>query len=407
MQVRLSSCTLQGTNARILVSNDKWKGLHVPLSTLTIGHVTQHTTTGTDRSWLKPGLAWAAVIAVAIALGSYAKAPVFPGMGRTLPRVPAPPQDLSTLLYMLGVGSIVWYAVVVSLPLLVWLARRTDTDRYSRARIIVAAFAIFATLVAITIAVEYFITYGDSTHGPPFNAYLPIGLKQDLMPWIACAAIIAAIETRRRSVQARVERERLRAQIAEQRLIALTGQLHPHFLFNTLQGISTLIHRDADAADEMLSRLSDLLRDLLRHRDSALVTLGEEIRYIRTYLEISQVRFADRLRFSIDVDPGLEGAAVPLFILQPLVENALNHGIGGRAQGGSIAVRAKRSGTRLHLEVADDGVGIAIPNDGMGLSNTRERLRASFDDDQRLSIEPGDDGGTLARIDIPFHPVTR
>jgi LytS/YehU family sensor histidine kinase len=306
---------------------------------------------------------------------------------------------------MLGVGSIVWYAVVISLPLLVWVARRADTDRYSRARIIVAAFAMFAVLVAITIAAEYFITYGDTTRGPPFNAYLPIGLKQDLLPWIACAAIVAAIETRRRSVHARIERERLRAQIAEQRLIALTGQLHPHFLFNTLQGISTLIHRDADAADEMLSKLSDLLRDLLRHRDTALVTLGEEIRYIRTYLEISQIRFADRLRFSIDVASGLDGAAVPLFILQPLVENALNHGIGSRAQGGSISVRAIRSGDRLHLEVADDGVGIAAPNEGMGLSNTRERLRASFDDDQHLVIERSDKGGTVARIDIPFRPV--
>jgi LytS/YehU family sensor histidine kinase len=308
---------------------------------------------------------------------------------------------------MLGVGSIVWYAVVISLPLLVWLARKADTDRHSRARIILIALAIFTTLLALTIVVEYIVIYGDSSRGPPLNAYLAIGLKQDLLPWIACAAIVAAIETRRRSVQARVERERLRAQIAEQRLIALTGQLHPHFLFNTLQGISTLIHRDADAADEMLSKLSDLLRDLLRHRDNALVTLGEEIRYIRTYLEISQIRFADRLRFSIDVAAGLDGAAVPLFILQPLVENALNHGIGGRAQGGSINVRATRQGDRLHLEVADDGVGIAVPSDGMGLSNTRERLRASFDDDPQLSIQPGDSGGTVARIDIPFRSVSR
>lgn len=367
--------------------------------------MTQHTATGTDRSWLKPVLAWAAVIAVAIALGSYAKAPVFPGMGRLLPRIPAPPQDLSALLYLLGVGSIVWYAVVMSLPLLAWLARKADTDRYSRAQIIVVAVLIFAALLAITIAVEYFVTYSDAALRPPFNAFLTIGLKQDLLPWVACAAIVAAIETSRRSVQARVERERLRAQIAEQRLIALTGQLHPHFLFNTLQGISTLIHRDADAADEMLSKLSDLLRDLLRHRDNALVTLGEEIRYIRTYLELSQIRFADRLRFSIDVAPGLEVTAVPLFILQPLVENALNHGIGGRAQGGSISVRANKSGDRLHLEVSDDGVGIASSSDGMGLSNTRERLRASFDYDQHLSIEPGNNGGTVARIDIPFRPT--
>jgi LytS/YehU family sensor histidine kinase len=216
---------------------------------------------------------------------------------------------------------------------------------------------------------------------------------------------VTAFEARRRANQARLDRERLRAKVAEQRVIALTGQLHPHFLFNTLQGISTLIHRDPEAADEMLAKLSDLLRDLLRHRDHVLVPLGDELRYARTYLEISHLRFGDRLQFRIESAPAIERASVPLFILQPLVENALAHGIGGRTRGGSVVVKAARDGDRLRLEVADDGAGLSTSvtrRDGIGLSNTRERLRASFGDDQRFTLDGAPDGGAVARIEIPF-----
>jgi LytS/YehU family sensor histidine kinase len=181
--------------------------------------------------------------------------------------------------------------------------------------------------------------------------------------------------------------------------------VHPHFLFNTLQSISTLIHRDADAADEMLAKLSDLLRDLLRHRDSVLVPLGDEIRYAQTYLEIAKLRFGDRLVFSVDVPPQLFELEVPLFILQPLVENALAHGVGGRMRGGRVALRAWRRDGIMTLEVADDGAGLsAAAKDGVGLSNTRERLRASFGDEQRLSIESPAEGGVVARIEIPARP---
>jgi len=213
---------------------------------------------------------------------------------------------------------------------------------------------------------------------------------------------VAAYELRRRSNKARLERERLRAQIAEHRLVALTSQLHPHFLFNTLQGISTLIHRDPDAADEMLSKLSDLLRDLLRHRDTALISLDDELKFIRTYLEISKFRFADRLSFSIDSDRSVKDAKVPLFILQPLVENALTHGIGTRATGGTISVRAHLAGGRVRLEVEDNGSGLdSTSKDGVGLTNTRDRLRTLFGDDQTLIVRPGTTGGVIASIDMP------
>ena len=360
-------------------------------------------------SWLRPALFWLAVVVIAILIGRYATPPQInrpPGaMPRMLPRLPGPAPNFRTLLYLLGVGSVVWYAAAVALPLLVLGARRIDLGRPGRVRAIGIAAAVVAALIAITSIIEYVAIYRGAPVRPGFAAYLPQALRQNVLPWVALAGIVAAAEAGRRTVYSTIDRERLRAQVAEQRLIALTGQLHPHFLFNTLQGISTLIHRDPEAADEMLAKLSDLLRDLLRHRDHVLVPLADELRYARTYLEIAQLRFADRLQFQIDVVADADRASVPLFILQPLVENALAHGIGGRTQGGCVRVTARREGDRLRLEVADDGAGLTTSTTlrfGLGLSNTRERLRAAFGDDQGLSLGRADAGGAVARIDVPF-----
>ena len=330
-----------------------------------------------------------------------------------LPRLPGPAPDFPTLLSLLGVGSIVWYACAIALPVLVLAARRLDVEQVGRWRSLAIAMLVVIALIVLTSVIQYVVAYGDAPMRPGVGAYVPQALRQNVLPWIALAGIVMAVEARRRAVHARVERERLRAKVAEQRLIALTGQLHPHFLFNTLQGISTLIHRDPEAADDMLAKLSDLLRDLLRHRDHVLVPLADELRYTRTYLEIARLRFADRLQFRIDAAPALEGASVPLFILQPLVENALAHGIGGRTGGGAVVVSARRHGDRLQLEVSDDGAGLttsATRHEGIGLGNTRERLRASFGDDHEFDLVSGERGGAVARIDLPFRihePVAR
>jgi signal transduction histidine kinase len=352
---------------------------------------------------------WIGVAAVAVGLGLSATPPTFglpPGaMRRAIPRLPGPAPDFRTLLYQLGIGSIVWYAAAIALPVLVLGARRVDIERLGRARTIVLTTLVLGALIAITSAIEYVVTYHAAPARPGFAAYIPQALRQNVLPWVALFGLVTTFEARRRANQGQLDRERLRAKVAEQRLIALTGQLHPHFLFNTLQGISTLIHRDPEAADEMLAKLSDLLRDLLRHRDHVLVPLGDELRYARTYLEISRLRFGNRLQFRVEAAPAIERASVPLFILQPLVENALSHGIGGRAHGGCVMVKAVRDGERLHLEVADDGAGLTTSvthHEGIGLSNTRERLRASFGDDQQFSLDSAPNAGAIARIDIPF-----
>ena len=370
----------------------------------------QHSRVTTDRPnrprWFVPLSLWGAFIAVAVGVGIYADAPGPPpgAGGRMLRRVPPPPRDLPALLDAFGVGSTTWYLAVVGFPFLLWGARHVQVAHERRRRAVLLAFALMVSLIVASAVIGYFVMYGGAPLRPTLTQYLPVGLRDNVLPWLALAGIVTAIEARRRSVHAMVERERLRAQVAEQRLIALTGQLHPHFLFNTLQGISTLIHRDPEAADEMLAKLSDLLRDVLQHRDHVLVPIEDEMRFVRTYLEIAQLRFADRLTFTVDVAPDVAQASVPLFILQPLVENALSHGIGGQARGGCIRVGARRVNDRLVLDVADDGAG--MPNggavrEGIGLSNTRERLRASFGEDQRLTLEGRPGYGAVARIDIP------
>jgi len=363
---------------------------------------TSHPTT--RRPWVFPVAGWAAFVLAAIAAGMYAESPMreIIGAGRVAPRLPAPATDVSALLYQLGVGSVTWFAAAVALPFLAWVARRIDLDR-QRNRAIAIVVMLLVALVLASGTAEYLLTFPSGMR-PPVIAYVPMVMRLHFLPWAAVLGGVAVFEARRRARVAAIERERLRAEAAEQRLVALSSQLQPHFLFNTLQGISTLIHRDPQAADDMLTRLSDLLRDVLRNRDRTRVPLSDETRYARTYLEIAQIRFGPRLSFAIDVPDDLQRAPVPLFLLQPLIENALKHGAGAQIRGGHVAVRAVRHGDRLHLTVEDDGPGFAsAPIERVGLGNTRERLRAAFPDDHHISLGAPDSGaGAVVRIDIPW-----
>ena len=348
---------------------------------------------------------WSAFVLAAILIGLYAEAPSFPEArgGRVAPRLQSPAEEPSVLLYQFGVGTVTWFAVVVALPFLAWGARRIDAEG-NRGRLMLAVAVAFLALVTASATADYLITFPGDIGRPPVVAFLPLAMRQHFLPWAAVAGAVAIVEARRRARVGAMERERLRAEAAEQRLVALTGQLQPHFLFNTLQGISTLIHRDPNAADEMLTKLSDLLRDVLRDRERTRVPLADEIRYARTYLEITQIRFAERLSFDIDVPDELSRASVPLFILQPLIENALKHGVGALIRGGHIGIAARRQGERLHIEVNDDGPGFgkAPRAERVGLGNTRERLRAAFADDYQLLLDARPDGGAVVRIDVPF-----
>jgi signal transduction histidine kinase len=218
------------------------------------------------------------------------------------------------------------------------------------------------------------------------------------------AALTHLAEARRREMDA----ARLSAQLAEARLGALQMQLHPHFLFNTLNAI-TVLARDHDtvAVTRMLTLLSELLRDVLRTDTTHHVALEEELAFARRYLEIELVRFADRLRVQESVDDATRDLLVPVFLLQPLIENALRHGLAPRAAGGTVEIGARLAGEDdLELWVRDDGVGLpprwaGADDYGIGLSNTAARLRELHGDEGVLSVRRLPEGGTLATVRIP------
>lgn len=207
--------------------------------------------------------------------------------------------------------------------------------------------------------------------------------------------------------QARREEEhqagRLAGQLAEARLALLQRQLHPHFLFNALQAISTLLHRDPTAADAVLVRLSTLLRAMLETASGQTLSLRTELDLTRKYLEIEQVRFADRLRVAWAVDASLLDHQVPSLIVLPLVENAIRHGLSTKVGPGCLRIAAAREGAALVLTVADDGLGTTLPlHLGVGIGNTQERLEAMYGDQASLDVETQPGAGFCARIQLPI-----
>ena len=200
----------------------------------------------------------------------------------------------------------------------------------------------------------------------------------------------------------------LRAQLAQAQLQSLKMQMNPHFLFNTLNSISTLLRVDLDAAEHTLELLAVLLRRSLDATDVQEVSLREELAFIHDYLELEQIRFSNRLRLVWDIEPAAEDAWVPHLILQPLVENAIKHGFWPTAKPGLIRVSAQREGKELHLAVEDDGVGLHPLStkgtvEGVGLSNSRARLRQLYGNASSLHLMANTPKGVRAVVVLPFH----
>jgi LytS/YehU family sensor histidine kinase len=211
-----------------------------------------------------------------------------------------------------------------------------------------------------------------------------------------------------REAQARAVKEaQLETRLVEARLRTLEAELHPHFLFNTLHAISSLVHTNPDAADRMISRLSDLLRITFDRSGSPGVSLQEELEFLQKYLEIEQTRFHDRLTVRFDIDPDTLDAEVPRLILQPLVENAIKHGVSPKPGDGLVEIRSQRHGDKLWVEVSDNGVGLSANgraklHSGVGLSNTRDRLDVLYGPAHSIEFSDGTTG-LAVRLEIPFH----
>jgi two-component sensor histidine kinase len=201
------------------------------------------------------------------------------------------------------------------------------------------------------------------------------------------------------------EREQLEARLARAQLQSLRLQLHPHFLFNTLNTVNALIGTDRRAAERVISGLSELLRMSLSSASEQEVSLAKELELLAHYIEIQQIRFQDRLTVNFKIDPDARYALVPNLMLQPLVENAIRHGIAPRAAPGHVTVTAAKKGTRLELSVVDDGVGEkphAEHRDGVGLGNTRARLLSLYGGDHRFEAGGIASGGFAVHVEIPY-----
>jgi signal transduction histidine kinase len=211
--------------------------------------------------------------------------------------------------------------------------------------------------------------------------------------------------------QLRAQRDAMRSvelqrQLAAAHLKALQMQLEPHFLFNTLNAITTLVElgRQSQAA-EMLGHLNTILKRTLERNAPEKVPLSQELEIVENYLAIEQVRFADRLRVDIKVDPGALHSLVPCFLLQPIVENAIRHGIAHCEDAGVVEATARRDGNRLHITVRDTGIGTKLPRtpgSGIGLTNTRERLAYFYPNAYELEAGPTNAGGFEVAIDLPY-----
>ena len=300
-------------------------------------------------------------------------------------------------------------------PLMLWLARKFRIERNHwkeslMIHIFASLFIGFMTRLAHDLMFYSFVYDGDR----PItlvrvlqNIYLIFDYGM-LIYWVILL-INYSFDYYRRFQEGEVKASRLEAQLAQAELQALKMQLQPHFLFNTLHSISALLHKDVNAADTMIARLGDFLRLTLENAGTQEVSLQEEIEFLRCYLEIEKMRFRDRLTVHINIEPDVFAARVPNLILQPIVENAIRHGIAPRSKPGRIEIYARRQDTLLQVQVTDDGPGLpvngnskGILKEGVGLANTQARLQQIYGKSHRLDLSNAPLGGLTVTLEIPF-----
>jgi two-component system, LytTR family, sensor kinase len=319
------------------------------------------------------------------------------------------------MLHSLAVNMPYWYAWAALVPGIFWLAQRYPFERttWRRAAVVHAAGVVVFVLAHAVMTVSARLTLAAALGMPMRQSWSSqlqelffLNFDWEMMTYWTVVGLSHALDYYSKAQERAVAAAQLETRLAEAQLQALQRQLHPHFLFNTLHTISALMHRDTEEADAMLARLSDLLRLTLDRLGVQEVPLKEEIEFLEKYLEIERTRFGERLAVDMQVEPETLDVCVPNLILQPLVENAIRHGIAPRVGGGRLQIVARRTGDRLWMMVRDNGPGLSEANldalnRGVGLSNTRSRLLHLYPDAHRFEFHEPSDGGLAVTIEIP------
>ena len=353
---------------------------------------------------------WVAIIAVWAILGVIYAGPIYfevraEGMSHAAWRI-------------FSWGILTWLAWAPLTPAMMWLARKYSLvgETWKRSLLVhLPAFLLISAIhsaaaTAITLTIKPFDDMGSSpmVFWPRFFSRMKGAFGPDLLVYGAVIGTYYAFDYYRKYREREFLASRLEAQLAQAQLDSLRMQLHPHFLFNTLNSIVGLVRDNKNhAAVRMLVGLSDLLRHTLDHSARHEVELREELNFIKLYLSIQEMRFSDRLEIEFDIDPTTTRAMVPNLILQPLTENALRHGISRSADSGLVGISSAVEDGHLRLMVYDNGAG--LPDDwqmkgstGIGLANTLARLQQLYDDDHQFDIRNRDGGGVEVVILMPL-----
>jgi two-component system LytT family sensor kinase len=298
----------------------------------------------------------------------------------------------------------IWAALT---PIIFLLARQFPFTRQSWPTATAIHFVCFLLLTLAHECVAQLLdlpVYAPATfHGSVLWLRFSSSLHEGLWMYWPVVVVWGLLDYYQRYREQDLRAAQLKTQLSRAELQALRNQLHPHFLFNTLNSVASLMHDDVHAADDMLGDLSHLLRAYLSGNDEQEVRLRYELQLLDTYVRIQKRRFEDRLSLSLDVPADLLDVAVPSLLLQPLVENSILHGIAPRSSPGYVRVTVRRDGSALCLEITDNGMGLRKNfSEGIGLSNTRSRLRQLYQDRQSFEVTNGENGGVAVRISVPL-----
>lgn len=301
----------------------------------------------------------------------------------------------------------IWAALT---PLVFWLAKNIPFTR-RRLWLVIAAHAVFCVAVSLLhVGVADIIGLAAPNvkgfTGSRLQARFVFTFYSDIWMYWPLVGLWNLVTYQRRFREREMRAAQLESQLARAELEALRNQLQPHFLFNTLNSISALMQDDPEAAEDMLADLSYMLRGSLLANANQEITMGREIDLLQAYLRIQRKRFEDRLEVNVDIQPETLNAVVPTLILQPLVENAIRHGITPLPRRGNISITACKKDAQLVLQVSDDGCGLAPDyKEGIGLSNTRKRLKQLYGNDAILEVRGAPQKGTVASVLLPFRIV--